>query len=90
MCGKEDGRRAKNFRRAWRRVFEKPGLKPRRDGEFVWHSLRHEFVSQVAEHTDNPIEVMELARHQDIRTTSYMKAREERLKNVLRRKAKEA
>ena len=85
--GREDGRFQADFRKSWRRIFKCAGLPE----DFVWHSLRHEFISQIAELTDNVQEVMELARHRNIQTSAiYMKAKEKRLKELLTERAKQA
>ena len=65
VFGTEESSYQKSWRRAWNNVFKKAGLKVAR-GHFVWHSLRHEFISSMAELTDNIQEVKELARHQNI------------------------
>jgi integrase len=84
VFGHEDGSYQAAWKKAWKHVFREAKLKG-----FVWHSLRHEFCSQMAELTDNIVEVKELARHRNLSTTErYMKAKEERLKDLLRRKVR--
>lgn len=90
VFGTEDGRAQKSFVQAWHSVFKAAGITPGREGDAVWHTLRHEFISSVAELTDNVIEVKELARHKNIQTTErYMKAKEGRLRDLLTRKGQQ-
>ncbi|HEV3214093.1 MAG TPA: tyrosine-type recombinase/integrase [Vicinamibacterales bacterium] len=89
VFGTEDGKQVKSFKKQWRRLYDLAGLPMDRIGGFIWHDLRHEFISNVAEHTDNPEELRELARHSDLRTTQrYLEARTRRLKTLARRAAK--
>ena len=91
VFGSEDGSFQQSWRKAWHSIFTKAGLPAGREGGFVWHSLRHEFISSLAELTDNVQEVKELARHRNITTTErYMTAKEERLKQLLIAKGKRA
>ena len=46
VFGTEDGRHQKDFRRMWRELFTRAGLKYGRDRGVVWHTLRHEFCSR--------------------------------------------
>ena len=69
MFGKEDGSRQMHFDRSWHRLFALAGLDYGRDKGLVWHSLRHEFISRVAETTEDVNPAREMARHADIRTT---------------------
>lgn len=87
VFGTESGKFQKGWRRAWINVFGKAGLKVGR-GKFVWHSLRNEFISSIADDPNaSTHELQALARHRNIQTTMrYMKAKEERLKELLRRK----
>ena len=86
VFGHLDGSYCGSWDRDWKKLFKVAGLPP----SFTWHSLRHEFISSIAEHTDNVQEVKELARHASVATTEiYMKAREERLREVLRRRTED-
>jgi integrase len=87
VFGTEGGEFQNGWRKGWKSVFKAAGL----PSSFKWHSTRHEFISVIAEMTDNVQEVKELARHRSITTTEgYMKAKEERLKMLLTRKAERA
>ena len=87
VFGNEEGRCIKSFSKRWTKLFETAGLPAGRSAGFVWHSLRHEFISDMADRGANPHELKELARHKDIRTTErYLKAKEEKLRELLARK----
>ena len=86
VFGSEDGKQVKSFKKQWRRLYELAGLPVGREDGFTWHDLRHEFISNAAEHSDNPEELRELARHADIRTTQlYLQAKTKRLKTLAKR-----
>lgn len=76
IWGREDGRRQKGFRRMWRALFTEAGLSWGRGVGLVWHTTRHEYISRIAEQTQDPILTQELSRHKELETTSlYMHAR---------------
>lgn len=80
VFGTEDGRHQKDFRRMWRELFTRAGLKYGRDRGVVWHTLRHEFCSRTVENTGDPVVAQELARHKDLRTTQgYLHPRHSRV-----------
>lgn len=83
VFGREDGSHQEHFDRSWHRLFALAGLDFGRDKGLVWHSLRHEFISRVAESTEDVNAARELARHADIRTTQrYMHTSRERLFSI--------
>lgn len=80
IFGTEEGYRQRGFDRMWEELFALAGLTWGREHGVVWHSIRHEFISRIAELTKDPMLTMELARHQNLETTQlYMKAREGRM-----------
>jgi integrase len=79
VFGTEDGRQQKGFRRMWRDLFTRAGLEWGRDKGLVWHTVRHEFISRVAENTKDPVLTQEVARHRDLETTQrYFHTRRDR------------
>jgi integrase len=83
VFGTEEGRFVASFDRSWKRLFLNAGLSVGRLGGYVWHDLRHEFAARVAERTDNVVDIRDMLRHGDIRTSErYLKARERRLKEL--------
>ena len=79
LFGSEDGRQQKDFRRMWRELFTLAGLDWGRDKGLVWHTTRHEFISRVAENTNDPVLTKEVARHRQLATTQgYFHARQDR------------
>lgn len=80
IFGFEDGRQQKGFRRMWRQLFTRAGLKWGRHNGLVWHTIRHEFISRLAENTKDPVLTQEMARHKDLETTQgYFHSRRDRL-----------
>jgi integrase len=78
VFGDEAGRQVKGFRRMWRELFELAGLTWGRDHGVVWHTIRHEYISRVAELTD-PVIAQQLARHANLATTElYFNTRRDR------------
>lgn len=79
ICGTEQGSYQRDFDRMWQALFDLAGLDWGRDVGMVWHSIRHEYISRIAELTGDPVLTKELARHKSLETTElYMKAREQR------------
>jgi integrase len=79
IFGTESGHRQLNFRRMWHDLFDLAGIRWGRNEGVVWHSIRHEYCSRIAELTKDPVITKELARHQSLETTElYMAAREHR------------
>jgi integrase len=79
IFGTEDGREQKGFRKMWRQLFALAGLDYGRDKGLVWHTMRHEFISRLAEQTKDPVLTQELARHKDFETTQrYFHTRRDR------------
>lgn len=82
VFGREDGGFVASFN--WERLFTRAGLPVGRKGGYVWHDLRHEYVSHLVDVGARIHEVKELARHADIRTTDrYMKADEDRKRRLM-------
>ena len=80
LFGTEDGRLVKGIKRAWRDLFALAKLDFGRDKGLVWHTIRHEFISRVAENTKNPLTTKEAARHKSLKTTErYMHTRRDTL-----------
>jgi len=69
LFGTEKGKRVKGIKRQWNEIFTRAGLKWGRDEGLVWHSLRAEYISRIAETTKDPVLAQQLARHQSIKTT---------------------
>ena len=85
VFGSEKGAFVASFDKPWKRLFTEAGLPVGRKGGYVWHDLRHEYCSSVADHGANIHELRELARHADIRTTQrYLKASDDRLRELQR------
>jgi site-specific recombinase XerD len=79
IFGAEDGRPQKNFAKRWRELFGLAGLDYGRQKGLVWHSIRHEFISRLAELTRDPVLVQKLARHRQLQTTTlYFHTRRDR------------
>jgi integrase len=86
LFGKQNGRFVASFDKSWKRLFTVAGLSAGRMTGYVWHDLRHEYVSYLADEGAAIHELKELARHSDIRTTArYLKARDERKRELLRK-----
>lgn len=76
VFGTEDGKPIKGFRKLWQELYTLAGLKYGRNRGMVWHTLRHEYISRLAETTGDPVLTQELARHKDLETTQkYFQAR---------------
>jgi integrase len=89
VFGTEKGTFVASFDKPWKRLFKEAGLPVGRKGGYVWHDLRHEYCSSVADHGANIHELRELARHADIRTTQrYLKASDERLRELQKAREK--
>jgi integrase len=86
VFGKESGAYVGSFKKLWRKLFKLAELPVGRKGGVIWHDLRHEYGSYLVDTGATIQEVKELMRHADIRTTQrYLKAREERLRELARR-----
>ena len=85
VFGTGEGRFVASFDKSWQRLFRTAGLAVGRKTGLVWHDLRHEYGMRVAEQTDNIVDVRDMMRHKDIRTSNrYLTAREKRLKALSR------
>jgi integrase len=83
IFGKENGRFVASFDKTWKKLFKLAGLRVGRKGGLVWHDLRHEYGSYLADQDVKIHELKALMRHQDIRTTArYLTARDERLREL--------
>ena len=83
VFGTERGKFVGSFDRAWQRLFRTAKLPVGRRGGLVWHDLRHEYGIRVAEQTTNIVDVRDMMRHADIRTSErYLKARKKQLKSL--------
>jgi integrase len=79
IFGTEAGHRQGSFKKLWHALFTLAGIDYGRDIGVVWHTIRHEYISRIAELTADPQVVQELARHRDFDTTQlYLKAREQK------------
>ena len=79
IFGTEDGREQKGFKRMWHELFTLAGLDYGRAKGLVWHTIRHEYISRLAELTKDPVLTQELARHRDLKTTQlYFHTRRDR------------
>jgi site-specific recombinase XerD len=83
VFGSEEGRYVASFDKTWKRLFKEAGLPVGRKDGYVWHDLRHEYCSYLADEGASIHEARELMRHADIRTTQrYLKAKDERLREL--------
>jgi integrase len=83
IFGKQNGRFVASFDKTWKKLFQLAGLQAGRKGGVVWHDLRHEYGSYLADQDVKIHELKALMRHQDIRTTArYLTARDERLREL--------
>jgi Phage integrase family len=83
IFGKENGRRVASFDRSWKRLFRLAGLPTGRKNGLVWHDLRHEYGSYLADKGAEIHELRDLMRHADIRTTAgYLTPHYERLREL--------
>jgi integrase len=83
IFGKENGRFVASFDKTWKKLFELAGLRVGRKDGLVWHDLRHEYGSYLADQDVKIHELKALMRHADIRTTArYLSARDERLREL--------
>lgn len=79
IFGHEDGSPQTNFRKAWVELFTLAGLQSGRAVGLVWHTIRHEYISRLAELTKDPVLVQALARHKRLETTQlYFHTRRDR------------
>ena len=69
IFGAEDGREQKSFDKLWHELFTLAGLVWGRKVGVTWHTIRHEFISRLAELTKDPVLTQQLARHKDLETT---------------------
>jgi integrase len=89
VFGRENGSYVASFDKSWKRLFTLAGLPVGRKDGYVWHDLRHEFVSFLADDGAAVHDLRELARHSDVETTSrYLTSQEDRLRELLRRAEK--
>jgi integrase-like protein len=79
IFGSEDGRQQQGFVRMWKKLFTLAGLDWGRDKGLVWHTIRHEYISRVAENTKDPVLTQDVARHRSLETTQgYFHTRRDR------------
>jgi hypothetical protein len=79
IFGREDGAFQQGFQKTWRELFTLAGLDYGRAKGLVWHTIRHEFISRLAELTKDPVLTQELARHRRLETTQrYFHTRRDR------------
>jgi integrase len=83
VFGTDSGGFVANFEKSWHRVYRAAGLTPgREDGGYLWHDLRHEYISYLIQQGASPDDVRRLARHKDQRTTdNYITESDNRLAN---------
>jgi len=71
IFGTEGGRYQASFDKLWRRLFRMAGLTPGRKLGVVWHTIRHEFISRLADDPNvSDKQRQDLARHKDPKTTA--------------------
>lgn len=79
IFGREDGAFQEAFQKTWRELFTLAELDYGRAKGLVWHTIRHEFISRLAELTKDPVLTQELARHRRLETTQlYFHTRRDR------------
>lgn len=79
IFGREDGAFQQGFTRMWHELFTLAELDYGRAKGLVWHTIRHEFISRLAELTKDPVLTQELARHRRLETTQlYFHTRRDR------------
>ena len=66
---REDGRPQKGFARRGSNCSRWRGCESGGNLGLVWHTIRHEYISRLAELTKDPVLVQELARHNRLETT---------------------
>lgn len=79
IFGTEDGRACKSFKKQWHRLFTLAELQWGRKVGVTWHTIRHEFISRLAELTKDPVLTQKIARHKQLETTQlYFHTRRDR------------
>jgi len=79
IFGAEDGREIVSFKKMWHALFDRAGIAYGRSIGVMWHTIRHEFISRLAELTKDPVLVQKLARHKQLETTQgYFHTRRDR------------